>query len=464
MISAVADTIATFAQSLVSVVFTAVPVAGIEINLIVVWLAAAMLFFTVRLGFINVRAFGLAVALVRGRHREDDGPGEISHFQALATALSGTVGLGNVAGVAIAIATGGPGAAFWMVLLGFFAMSLKCAEVTLGVKYRRTLDDGHVSGGPMWTLRYGLAEIGLPRLGRLLGVVYAVFALFAFMQIIQVNQSYAQLRIVLDLGDDLRPALAYGVIIAVLSALVLIGGVRSLARVTSAIVPFMCVLYLVGVVIVLGINADRILPALSLIVHDAFAPQAVAGGIVGSFVAGMRRAVFSNEAGIGTAAIAHAPVRTREPASEGIVALLEPFVDTIVLCSATALVIVVTGAWQGGEQDIAMASAAFGTVASWFPAVLAVVVCLFAFSTILAVGYYGLQVWGFLVGFAPWKERLYLAAFCGCLPFGAIIDVTTVVNLVDSFFFLLSVPNLIGLYLLSGVVRRECDAYFRKTR
>ena len=311
MISAVADTIATFAQSLVSVVFTAVPVAGIEINLIVVWLAAAMLFFTVRLGFINVRGFGLAVALVRGRHREDDGPGEISHFQALATALSGTVGLGNVAGVAIAIATGGPGAAFWMVLLGFFARSLKCAEVTLGVKYRRTLDDGHVSGGPMWTLRYGLAEIGLPRLGRLLGVVYAVFALFAFMQIIQVNQSYAQLRIVLDLGDDLRPALAYGVIIAVLSALVLIGGVRSLARVTSAIVPFMCVLYLVGVVIVLGINADRILPALSLIVHDAFAPQAVAGGIVGSFVAGMRRAVFSNEAGIGTAAIAHAPVRTR---------------------------------------------------------------------------------------------------------------------------------------------------------
>lgn len=448
-----------FSEWLVSIVFVEVSIGGVELNLIVLWLASAMVFFTFRLGFINIRGFGLALRLLRGQHAEADAPGEMSHFQALSTALSGTIGLGNIAGVAIAIAIGGPGALFWMIVIGLFAMSLKFSEVLLAVKYRTTLANGRLSGGPMWTLKNGLAARGRPRLGKILGGIYAIFALFAFIQTIQVNQSFSQIRFVLGFEEGIVPALVYGMALACLAASVLLGGARLIGEVTARLTPVMCAVYLMGISAILLLNADEIPSAISLIFQTAFFPESVAGGALGAFIAGMRRAAFSNEAGIGTAAIAHAAVRTREPASEGYVALLEPFIDTVIVCTATGLALIVSGAWQSGHSDIAMTSAAFSTVAPWFPYVLAVAVCLFAFSTILAVGYYGLQVSAYLFGATPMRNRLYLGFFCLTLPLGALVDVTTVINLTDSLFFLLSVPNIIGLYIMSDEIAREAKAY-----
>ncbi|WP_336964581.1 alanine/glycine:cation symporter family protein [Sphingobium aquiterrae] len=458
------DIIPAAAHALSSLVFAEIEIFQVRFPLIVIWLASAMLFFTIRLKCINIRGFAFAVGILLGRHREKDAPGEMSHFQALSTALSGTLGLGNIAGVAIGIAMGGPGAVFWMIVGGLFAMSLKFAEVLLAVKYRTILSNGRYSGGPMWMLRNGLAARGMPRLGKILGMIYAIFALFAFIQVVQVNQSYSQIRIVLGLGGGMEPALIYGLVIAGATAIVLIGGVAVLARVTSRLVPVMCAFYMLGIAIILVLHADKIPSTLLLIVTEAFAPTAVAGGFLATMVVGLRRAAFSNEAGIGPAAIAHAVAKTREPASEGFVALLEPFLDTVVICTATALAILVTGSWRLGYNDIAMTSAAFETAGSWFPALLAIAVCLFAFSTILAVGYYGLQVWAYLVGPSKWKDRAYLIFFCATLPIGALVDVSTVTNLADSFFFLLAVPNIIGLYILSGEVRDDGERYFAARR
>ena len=453
-----------FGDTMAGWVFASIRILGVDIQLVVIWLFAGMVFFTVRLGFINLRGFSVAFETLRGRHESRDAPGEMSPFQALSTALSGTVGLGNIAGVAIAIAIGGPGAAFWMVVIGFFAMSLKFAEVVLAVKYRAVHPDGTVSGGPMWYLRRGLAEHGRPRLGKILGAIYACFALVAFIQFVQVNQSFAQLNTVLEFQGNETAALAYGIAVAVLAAAVLFGGARSIAQITSRLTPLMCLIYVCGVLVVLGVNIVQVPAALSLIVGSAFSAPAATGGLVGAFVAGMRRAVYSNEAGIGSASIAHAAVRTHHPASQGFVALIEPFIDTVVICSATALCIVTTGVWTGGYNDIAMTSAAFGTVSSWFPYVLACAVCLFAFSTILAVGYYGQQVCHYLFGPRRIVRRIYLLIYCGLLPLGAIAEVTSVVNIIDSLFFLLAVPNLIGLYLMSGTVARELDSFQRLRR
>ena len=457
------ETIAGFfdriGTSLAGMVFSSVTLLGVDVQLIVLWLFAAMVFFTFRLGFLNLRGFAIGWRVLTGRYVDPDAPGELSPFQALSTALASTVGLGNIAGVAIAIAMGGPGAAFWMIIIGFFAMSLKYAEVTLAVRYRVINDDGTVSGGPMWYLSRGLAERGLPLLGKILATAYALFALFAFVQIVQVNQSYAQLSEVAGLQRGAGWALAYGVLIAAIAALVLIGGARSIGRVTARLTPFMCALYVCGVLVVLGVNLHAVPGAVATMVYDAFSADAAAGGIAGSFVAGMRRAAYSNEAGIGSASIAHSAVKTRQPASQGFVALIEPFIDTVVICAATALVIITTGVWDDGYKDIAMTSAAFGTVSSWFPYILAGAVSLFAFSTILAAGYYSLQIIDYFSRHSSWMRRIYLCFFCGLLPVGAMVDVTTVTNLIDSLFFMLSIPNLIGLYLMHRVVGEETASF-----
>lgn len=457
----VSTLIESLGQDLASIVFQSIHVAGVDVQVIVLWLFGAMVFFTLRLGFINVRGFGLGFRALRGEFSHPNAPGSLSPFQSLSTALSGTVGLGNIAGVAIAIAIGGPGAAFWMAFIGFFAMSLKFAEVVLAVKFRVERTDGTVSGGPMWYLSRGLALRGMPRFGRFLACTYAVFALVAFIQILQVNQSYAQVRSVLNLDENLTVALVYGIIFTALVGFALIGGVRSVGRTTSKLAPLMCGLYLTGVAVVLIANASNIGPAIGIILGDAFSLDATGGGTLGAFVAGMRRAVYSNEAGIGSAAIAHATVKTSHPASEGYVALLEPFIDTFVVCSATAILIVSTGVWDAGYSDIAMTSAAFTTVSGWFPAVLAVCVFVFALSTVIAVGYYGQQIIAFLFGDSEKMRLAYLVVFCGLLPVGAIADVRSIINVIDSLFFLLSVPNLIGAFLLSGVVVREVDTFRR---
>lgn len=452
-----------FSNALVSIVFKSVSIMGVDIQLIVLWLFGGMLFFTFRLGFVNLRGFGIGVRALRGDFTNADAPGQLSPFQALSTALSSTVGLGNIAGVAIAIAIGGPGAAFWMLFIGFFAMSLKFAEVTLAVRYRDIDGNGTVRGGPMYYLERGLAERGMPGLGKILGHTYAAFALIAFIQILQVNQSYSQVNTVMGIGDNKMVAFGYGCLVATLVAIVLIGGVRSVSRVTSKLTPFMCALYLGSVIIVLFANASNILPAISQILSSAFSTEAGMGGLIGSFVVGMRRAVYSNEAGIGSAAIAHATVKTEHAASEGYVALLEPFIDTFIVCTATALLIVSTGVWDKGYDDIAMTSAAFETVSTWFPTMLAVCVSIFAFSTMLAAGFYGQQLAAYLFKDKLWLRRGYVFMFCALLPVGTIVDFSTIINIIDSLFFLLSIPNLIGLFLMSGVVIFEVKK-FKKSR
>lgn len=445
-------------------VFQTVNIFGVEIGVVVMFLALAMLFFTAWLGLPQVRGVGIGFRLLKGRYDDPSAPGSVSQFQALSTALSGTVGLGNIAGVAIAIGLGGPGAALWMFIIGFFAMALKCAEVTLGLKYREFAEDGDVRGGPMYVVKNGLAAIGLPRSGRFLGVLYSLFALGGAIPLIQANQSFAALA---DVGEfEANPAggLIYGVILAVMIGVVLVGGVRSIARVTGRVVPFMCAVYLGGVIMVLIVNAGAIPGALASIFSGAFSGDAVAGGVIGVFVVGMQRAVFSSEAGVGTAVIAHSAARTHHPASEGMVALLEPMFDTMIVCMATALMIVVTGVHTQGFEDIAMTSAAFASVVSWFPYVLLVAVLLFAYSTLIAWGYYFTTAFGYLFGHGRRRDMFAKILYCALTPTGSILAADAVVDLIDALFFLMVLPNVVGLILLAPVLRREVNGFLAKVK
>jgi AGCS family alanine or glycine:cation symporter len=451
-------------DTLSAAVFYAVPIGGVDVQIIVLWLAIAMVFTTVWLGLPQVRGFAEAWHVLRGRRHDPTAPGEVSQFAALTTALSGTVGLGNIAGVAVAVGVGGPGAVFWMLVIGVFAMALKSAEVTLGLMFRETLPDGGVRGGAFLTLRNGLASIGRPALGRSLGLAYAILLASSSLISFQVNQSYAQVSGVLG-GID---ALAYGIVFAAAAALVILGSIRWIARVTSLLVPVMALIYVGGCLAVLGTNAGAIPDAIGLILGSAFAADSVTGGLIGAFVAGMRRAVFSSEAGIGTAVVAHAQAKTREPASEGLVALLEPFIDTVLICTLTGLTIVVAGVWNpatnGGLEGVAMTSAAFATVAPWFPAVLAVAVLLFAFSTVISYGFYGGEGFQHLAGHGRWQSLAYKIAFCALLPLSAVLDLGKIVDLIDSLFFLMAIPNIIGLYLLAGPLKAEFNRYLERSR
>jgi len=451
-------------DTLSAAVFFAVPVAGVDIQVIVLWLAVAMVFTTVWLGIPQWRGFAEAWHIVRGRYHDPSAPGQVSQFAALTTALSGTVGLGNIAGVAVAVTLGGPGAIFWMLIIGFFAMALKCAEVTLGLMYREILPDGRVRGGPFITLRNGLATIGYPRLGKLLGNIYAFLLLGGALSLFQVNQSFAQVSAVS--GSDNR--LGFGIFFAVAVALVLLGSIRWIARTTSILVPAMAAIYIGGCFIILLSNPGAIPGAVATIIFEAFNPESVAGGILGTFVAGMRRAVFSSEAGIGTAVIAHAQAKTREPASEGLVALLEPFIDTVIICTITGLTIVVAGTWDpatnGGIEGIAITSAAFATIAPWFPIVLAVAVFLFAYSTVIANGFYGAEGFQHLFGYGRWQNLGWKVAYCLILPLGAVLELGKIVDFVDSVFFLMAIPNILGIYLLAGPLRAEMTRYLNRTK
>lgn len=443
-----------------ALVFTRVPFFGVEITLIVIWLALPMLIFTVWFGFINIRGLPYSLRILTKPGRDIDAPGQISQFGALTTALSGTVGLGNIAGVAVAIATGGPGAAFWMFVIGFFAMTVKCAEVTLGHKYRVVNSNGSIRGGPMYSLKNGLAARGWPKLGLVLGGIYAVFALGGAIPLVQVNQSFAQVQNVTGFGSGA----GYGIILAVLVGLVVLGGVRWLARVTSYLVPGMAVIYLTGVFAIIFMNFTALPDAIAIIVSDAFSGEAAAGGMLGAFVVGMQRAVYSSEAGVGSAVIAHAQARTHEPASEGLVALLEPFIDTVIVCSLGAIAIVLAGTYQGDFDDIAITSQAFGQISSWFPVLLAIAVFLFAYSTLCAWGFYGLQAWGYLVGEGPLRNTIYKILYVLMLPIGSILPVQAVFDLVDSAFFLMAIPNVIAIYVFGPELKRELTGYLQHHR
>ncbi|MGW3680291.1 alanine/glycine:cation symporter family protein [Streptomyces prasinus] len=479
---AVSDFFDPVATAVGDIVFYTVPVAGTDLPLIVAWLAIAGLVFTGWFGLIQARKLKLALEIVRGKYDEDGSPGEVNHFQALTAAVSGTVGLGNIAGVAVAVSIGGAGATFWMILCGLLGMASKFVEVTLGVKYREEHPDGTVSGGPMHYLPKGLAErfgSGGAKLGKVLAVLASVFILFFGLfggNLFQTNQSYAQISSTFGGDDDgfmasSAGAVLFGLVVAVLVGLVLLGGIRSIANVTSRLVPAMAIMYVLACLTVILVNVTAVPDAIASVIDGAFDPEGVAGGVIGALIVGFQRAAFSNEAGIGSAPIAHSAVKTKHPASEGLVALLEPFIDTVVICTMTALTIVIANPASWGEArqgesigGVTITSDAFATVLPWFPHLLTVAVLLFAFSTILTWGYYGLKAWTYLFGRSRTSETLFKSVWSLFVVAGALLSLDSLISLADSALFLLAVVNIIGLYLLAPVVKRELNSFLEFVR
>ncbi|HUT89519.1 MAG TPA: alanine/glycine:cation symporter family protein [Thermoguttaceae bacterium] len=449
---------------------------GTSVPLVVVWLFGGALFFTLRMGFINVRGFWHAIRVTRGDYDDPDDAGEVSHFQALASALSATVGLGNIAGVAIAVATGGPGAVFWLILGGVLGMSTKFSECSLGQMYRKVDRDGTVSGGPMHYLRDGLTELGLPRTGIVLATLFAIVCMggsFGGGCVFQVSQSLEAVRAELLEYDVTLLAdypWIYGVVLIVLVGVVIIGGIRRIAATAEKIVPLMCGVYVLASLYILAVNHSMIVPAIGLIFKGAFSPEAIYGGFLGVMVIGIRRAAFSNEAGLGSASIAHAAAKTDEPISEGIVALLEPFIDTVVVCTMTGLVIVVTGVYNNSQfadyiannKGAPLTAEAFRTAVPWFPWILAAAVCLFAYSTLISWSYYGERCWSHLFGRRT--SLIYKFIFLGFVLIGSIVTATNLLNFSDLMILSMAFPNILGVVLLSGKIRRALDDYWRRLK
>lgn len=446
-------------------IFYAIPIAGTDVPLIVIWLVCGGLFFTSYLKLINLRGFAHSVALLTGRYSRAGDPGEISQFQALTTAVAGTVGIGNIAGVAVAISLGGPGATFWLLVAGFLGMATKFAECTLGLRYRAEAADGTVAGGPMFYLSQGLAERNWPKLGRGLGLFYAASMVIGCLGIGNMFQSNQAAAVFVDVSGGLFAERTWviGLALALLVGIVIIGGIRTIAATTSKLVPFMALLYVILALLILALNADRVPGAVQAIISGAFASDSVAGGLIGAMIIGFRRAVFSNEAGLGSASIAHATARTPYPAAEGHVALLEPFIDTVVICTLTALVITTTvyspTLAADGLSGIELTTRAFASTLSWTPVPLAIAAILFAFSTMLAWSYYGLTAFRYLVGDHPLASVAFKLVFLAFVVLGASVDLGAVIDLSDALVFVVAIPNLLGLYLLAPTVKEELQRY-----
>ncbi len=460
--------------------FIFAPIPGTTFPWIVMWLVIAATIFTLYFGFIQVRGFRHSIQLVKGDYSDPNDAGEVSHFQALTTALSGTVGLGNIAGVAVAVGIGGPGATFWMILAGLLGMASKFTECTLGVKYRNEYEDGTVSGGPMYYISKGFKERGLPG-GKVLALLFSVFCILGALgggNMFQANQAHAQIA---GLVGDF-PGWITGVIFAVIVFAVIVGGIKSIANVTEKVVPLMAVLYVGAALIILIVNFDKIGWAFGQIFEGAFTGLGVAGGMVGALIQGFKRAAFSNEAGVGSAAIAHSAVRTKEPVTEGVVSLLEPFVDTVVICTMTALVITISGVLVadpttgnyvlngssiqtvGDVSGVSLTSAAFAQGLSWFPYVLAIAVILFAFSTMISWSYYGLKAWTYLFGEGKTAELVFKVIFCLFIIVGAAASLGPVIDFSDAAIFAMAVVNITALYFLMPIVRREMNSYFERLK
>jgi AGCS family alanine or glycine:cation symporter len=473
-------------------VLTTIPLGKYNIPFVVVLLVIGATFFTIYFGFINVRRFPTAINIVRGKYdsiEDAAGDGEVSHFQALATAVSGTVGLGNIAGVAVAIALGGPGATFWMVVCGLIGMSTKFVECTLGVKYRDVGEDGTIYGGPMYYLSKGLEERGLKVLGKILGVVFAILcvgASFGGGNAFQSNQAAVQLSSLFGIEGG-ASGVIIGVILAVLVGIVIIGGIKRIASITEKIVPFMAGIYVLAALIIIFANYSYIDDAFGLIFEGAFTPMAGLGGVVGVIIVGFQRAAFSNEAGAGSAAIAHSAVKTKYSASEGLVALLEPFIDTIVICTMTALVIIFFnidgsnlesvfkyGSVEGsnvilngsGESlgGVDLTSRAFDSVIPGFSYILTIAIVLFAFSTMISWSYYGLQSWKYLFGKGKKADLVYKIIFLLFVIIGAASTLDAVIKFSDAMILALVFPNMIGLLLLFPKVKEELNKFIKAIR
>ena len=464
------DFVQPITDMLSSFIFFSVPVMGADLPLIVLWLIFAATFFSFYMGFINLRGFKHAIDIVRGKFSDPKDTGEITHFQALTAAVSGTVGIGNIGAVAITVSIGGPGAIFWVILAGFLGMTTKFVECTLGVKYRTVNPDGTVSGGPMYYLRDGLAARGMAGFGKFLGLFFAasiVIGCLGIGNMFQSNQAYVQLLEVTG-GQAESPLAGFGwavgLAMAILVALIIIGGIKSIARITAKLVPFMIILYIIGAVIVIAMNAAQLPGAIAAIMTGAFSMEGAAGGMLGVMIIGFQRAVFSNEAGLGSAAIAHSAVRTDSPLTEGFVALLEPFIDTVVVCTLTGLVLVTcfdTGTIMNGDvKGIELTSAAFESKLSWSPVPLSIAAFLFAFSTMLAWAYYGTKGWTYIFGEGKGKELTFSLIFCLFIVIGASVQLSAILDFADALIFVMAIPNLIGLYILAPEVKLDLKAYW----
>jgi len=487
-------------------VFYPINIGGQDVPIVVVLLVCGALFFTLYFSFVNIRKFGLAIKVVRGKYDklEIDAPvvkpdnvnvvdgdivdtikdeshhGEVNHFQALATAVSGTVGLGNIAGVAIAIAIGGPGATFWMIVCGLLGMSSKFVECTLGVKYRDIDKNGVVYGGPMYYLTKGFKEMKMAGVGKFLAVLFAILCVGGSLgggNAFQSNQAAQQIAAMTGMQGS-SAGFIIGVVLAVITGIVIIGGIKKIATVTEKIVPFMAILYIAASLVIIFANFNFIDDAFSMIFNEAFNPRAGLGGLMGVLIVGFKRAAFSNEAGAGSASIAHSAVKTKYPASEGIVSLLEPFIDTVVICTMTALVIimfnkdgvmfpyggdgkgsVVLNATGGSTSGVDLTSMAYNEVIPHFSYVLTVAIVLFAFSTMISWSYYGLQAWKFLFGRSKAADLSYKLLFLVFVVIGASVSLSAVTDFSDAMILAMVFPNMIGLLFLFPRVKQELKRY-----
>ncbi len=439
----------------------------VVLPIVVCWLIAASVFFTLRFRFVSLRGFRHGVDVLLGRYPHGGALGEISAFQALSAALAATLGLGNIAGVAVAVGVGGPGAVFWMVIAGFLGMSAKFAEVTLAQMYRVRRADGHLSGGAMHYLRAIFAERGWPRAGRALAAAFCVMCIGGSLgggNLFQSNQAFAQVADVAPALAGAGGAVAIGAALTLLVGLVIIGGIRRIGEVAARLVPGMCLLYLAAGLVVLIVHASALPAAFATIVESAFSPQAAYGGVAGVLIQGFRRAAFSNEAGCGSAPIAHSAATTPEPVRQGHVALLEPFIDTVVVCNMTGLVLVVTGAYAETDAGtgIAMTSWAFERVMPWFRFVLSLSALLFAYATMISWSYYGEQCWSHLFG-VRWLLA-YRLIFLGFTWAGPLLAAQAVLDFGDLMILGMAFPNLVGVVLASGTVARALDDYRARLR
>jgi len=470
------DKFAPVADAIASVIFYSVPITeSFNLMLILVWLSGAAIFFTVYLGFINFRYFKHAIDVVRGKYDDpNEDSGEISRFQALATSLSGTVGLGNIAGVAVAVSVGGPGAVVWMIVMAFFSMSTKFAEVMLAVKYRQHRDPNNpkeISGGPMYYLKEAFKHHNIPYLGSFMAVIFAICCIGGSIgggNMFQANQAFQMVHSVTGgvEGPLEGKGWLFGIGLAILVGAVIIGGIKSIANVASKLVPAMGVLYLTAGFIVIAIHYANIPEALGIMFTQAFNFEAGLGGLMGVILVGVQRAAFSNEAGLGSAAIVHANANTNDSVSQGLVGMLGPFIDTVIICLVTALVIVISGAYQNvdGMAGVELTSAALESGVSWFPYILAIAVFLFAYSTMITWSYYGVKSVTFLFGERDWVELVYKLFFCVCIVIGASTQLDSIILFTDAMIFSMGIPNIIGMFLLAGVIRREVKAYSAKLK
>ena len=473
-IDAVIDSaLAPVADKVSGLIFSYITIGEVKVEFLVALLIFAAVFFTIRTGFIGIWGFKHAIKLITNKYKHDNHigyqrkkKGDISSFQALSATISASAGIGNVAGSAAAVSIGGPGVIFWMVVAGCFSMALKFSEVLLGVKFRHTNPDGSVSGGPMYYILAGLRGKYSSKFAPYLAKTYAICCLFAMIggwNLFQINAMTAQFTEITGGESSIfaNNGWILGTIIALITWFTIIGGIKAIGKFTSKVTPVMCSLYVTSAFLVCILNLHHLPHTIYMIITEAFSPKAMAGGAFACLLWGFRRAMFANESGLGTAPIAFSAVNTNKPVAQAFIAMLQPFVDTVIVGVATAFVIVISGAYLtvDGIAGIELTSKAFGTICPWFPILLTFMASCFVLSTMLCGSYYGVKAWNFLFGGGKYNTRVFQLLYCVCIIAGSAMNFQSIINLSDAVTLFLAVPNLIAVFALSGIVMKELKRY-----